>query len=265
MLTFLQKMFYPVGHYSFYNPFKQSQLAFLIQTNNLSREFDLSHHLPPERMFLLSDMDLYGQPIQNPVLSLALFLPIQVLFVASAICIQLRTLQMLKQEKSIHDGMMTTQARIHIFYWPLFVASITLTDNIYPVSALLPPMFCSVLKFCQQFCEFSFILYTFYAALLRYLCCLHTEKVNTIGRDKVITRVYWAFYLHVFFWTVFTIFTSFNLDHSPMINSCHGNYHAIFLMEKSPLHMMRRHSCALDTGTGNKCICITHYQNVGYN
>ena len=197
-------------------------------------------------------MDLYGQPLLNPIISLAVELPIQLVFAASAIFIQRRTLQMLKQEKSVNNTMMATQAKIHIIFWPLWVLAITFTENVQVsyISPLTTLISCSVLRFGLYFCMFSFMLYSFYAALLRYLCCVHTEKINKFGKDKLITVIYWIFYLHTLVWTLYTVFTSFNLDHLPLINACYGYYHNIFLMESTPLNMARRHFCALGTGQG---------------
>ena len=231
--------------YPFYNPYKTPNLSFLISTASSSSNDD---NRPHENAYSFSNVDLYGQPMQNPIISLALVLPIQLVFVASAIFIHTRTLQMLKQEKSVNNTMMITQAKIHILFWPLWVVSITANENIYPLSAFTTPMFCSVLRFCIYFCEFSFILYSFYASLLRYLCCLHTEKVNNFGRTRLITVVYWIFYLHTLLWTLYTIFTSFTLDHHSFINNCYGYYHTIFLMESTPLKMIARQFCVLEAG-----------------
>ena len=238
----------------FYNPYKKPYLAFLIQSNNTSTKSGSSNdddNLSYENIYLFSDVDLYGQPTQNPLISLALVLPVLTVFAASAIFIQTRTLQMLKQEKSVNNKMMVTQAKIHILFWPLWVVAITLNENIYPLSALTTPISCSVLSVCIYFCEISFILYSFYAALLRYLCCLHTEKVNKFRRNKLITVIYWMFYLHCLVWSLYTVLTSFNLDHLPLINNCYGYYHNVFLMESTPLNSVRRHFCALETGQGS--------------
>ena len=256
--------------YPFYNPYKKSHLAFLIQNNTISSESgslnDDDDNIPHENMYLFSDVDLYYQPLLNPIISLALVLPIQLVFVVSAIFIQIRTLQMLKQEKSVNNAMMVTQAKIHILYWPLGCVAIILTENIYPLAVITTPIFCSVFRFFLYFCMFSFILYSFYAALLRYLCCLHTNKVNEFGKDKLITIIYWVFYLHTFVWTLYTIFTSFSLDHLPFINNCYGDHHNIFLMESTPLNMARRHFCALDTGKGKstQLTCLNPCQNINY-
>ena len=241
--------------YPFYNPYSKPYLAFLIQSNNISTKFGSpndndDHNLPHENMYMFSDVDLYTQPVQNPIIAFALVLPIQLVFAASAIFIQIRTLQMLKQEKSVNNRMMVTQAKIHILFWPLWVVTLTLTENVYPLSGFTTPIFCTVLRFCLYFCLFSFILYSFYAALLRYLYCLHTKKVNKFGKSKLIKIIYWMFYLHTLAWTLYTNFTSFSLDHIPLINNCYGNYHDIFLMESSRLNMVRRHFCALETGQG---------------
>ena len=240
--------------YPFYNPYNKPYLAFLIQSNNISTETsstnndgDFSH----ENAYLFSDLDLYRQPVtQSPIVAFALVLPIQLVLAISAIFIQIRTLQMLKQEKGVNNTMMVTQAKIHIIFWPWYVVAITLSENIYDLSAFATPIFCFVLRFLLYFCLFSFILYSFYAALLRYLCCVHTQKVTKFGKDRLITIIYWAFYLHTFMWTLCTIFTSFSLDHLPLINNCYGHHHKIFLMEKTPLNMIGRHFCALESGQG---------------
>ena len=256
-------MSYSIHPYPFYNPYNKPSLAFLIQSNNISTKSgspnDVDNHLLHENMYMFSEINFFRQPLQNPIIAFALVLPLQLVFAVSAIFIQIRTLQMLKQEKSVNNSMMVTQAKIHIIFWPLWVVILTLTENLYPLSAFTTPIFCTVLRFCIYFGSFSFVLYSFYAALLRYLCCSHTEKVNKFGKDKLIKVIYWMFYLHTLLWTLYTNFTSFSLDHIPFINHCYGNYHDIFLMETNPLDMVRRHFCALETGKGKniRFICLS--------
>ena len=247
-------MFYSSRPYHFYNPYDKPYLAFLIQNNSGSTNSvppNQVDDVPPEEyMQIFSNMDLYAQPPNNPIITFALVLPIQLIFVASAIFIQSRTLQMLNQEKSINNKMMVTQAKIHILFWPLWVAAVTFTDTIYPIADLTSPILCFVLQFYIHFCGFSIILYSFYAALLRYLYCLHTTYVNMFGKSKLINIIYWIFYIHTLMWTLYTIFTDFNLDHIPVINKCYGHFDEVFLMESTPLDMVRRHFCALEATQG---------------
>ena len=145
---------------------------------------------------------------------------------------------------------MVTQAIIHIIFWPSIVIMNTLADNIYPLSAVFTASFCTVLSLYFYFCTFSMIFYSFYAAVLRYLCCCYTESVNDFGKGKLISLVYWTFYLHTFGWAFFTIVTQYNLDHVPLLNSCYGYQERIFLMESTRLNMARRHLCLLESING---------------
>ena len=157
---------------------------------------------------------------------------------------------MLKQENSVNNKLMTTQARIHIILWPTFVIVNTLADNIYPLSAVTTPAFCTIFRIFFYFCVLSMVLYSFYAALLRYLCCLHTERVDTFGKNRLIAIIYWTFYLHTLAWALYTILTSFNFDHIPLINSCYGHEVSAALMEQSYVDMIKRHFCTLQTVEG---------------
>ena len=234
-----------------HNPYNKPFLALLINDNDTSstksmRENvinnELNHNLIEENLGIFLFQELFTHTI-NPIISLGLIMPIQVILTVSAIFIQIRTLQMLKHEKSVNNRLMVTQARIHIMFWPSIVIIITLADNIYPLMSLTTPAGCTILSFFFYFCLFSMILYTFYAALIRYLCTVRTDKVNKFGKDSVIRLIYWTFYLHTTAWAVYTIFTSFNSDHIPLINSCYGHSDEVFLMEYSSLKMIQRHFC----------------------
>ena len=237
-----------------HNPYQDSSLVFLSYPWNTSND---SYHPDANSsdtsiMNLISLIEIGDQTI-HPAISLALILPIQFLFTTSAIFIQLRTLDMLKKENSVNNPLMVTQARIHIIFWPTIVIVNTLADNIYPLSAVFTSAFCTVLSLYFYFCTFSMILYSFYAAFLRYLCCCYSENVNNFGKGKLISLVYWTFYLHTFGWAFYTIVTRYNLDnldHIPLLNSCYGYQDRIFLMESSPLNMARRHLCLLESVNG---------------
>ena len=232
-----------------HNPYLKPYLAFLIDSENTSMKATMTS--PKERfrpdgmdkdVEIISIQELFTHTI-NPILSLGVIMPIQTLLTSSSIFIQMRTLQMLKQEKSVNNQLMVTQAWIHIIFWPSMVIINTLGDNIYPLMTLTTPMFCTILSFFFYFGFFSMILYTFYAALLRYLCTVRTERVNRFGKDGLIRLIYWIFYLHTSAWALYTILTSFNSDHTPLIYSCYGNADRVFMMENSPLKMVQRHLC----------------------
>ena len=248
-----EKMNFPSINKYLHNPYQGSDLVFLSQHWNTSNETSQQDKNSIDAimwdMNSISMIEISPDTL-NPILSLALILPIQLLFAISAIFIQLRTLEMLKKENSVNNSLMVTQARLHIIFWPSIVVFNTLIDNIYPVAAIVTPLFCTVLSFYFYFCVFSMILYSFYAAFLRYLCCCYTEKVNNFGKGRIIALIYWTFYLHTFAWALYTIVTQYNLDHIPLLNSCYGYQEEIFLMESTRLNMARRHLCLLESIDG---------------
>ena len=104
------------------------------------------------------------------------------------------------------------------------------------------------------------ILYTFYAALLRYLCTVRTAKVDKFGKDRLIRLIYWIFYFHTSTWAFYTILTSFNSDHIPLIYSCYGHADRVFLMEYSQLKMLQRHICGHGMDEGKQLVNISNTQ-----
>jgi hypothetical protein len=240
-----------------HNPYTLPYLAFLVERQNASSDpFSSSaintYHLSIEGFNILSSVELNTQTV-DPVISLALTTPIMLLLAASSIFIQVRTLQMLKRERSVNNSLMVTQAKIHIIFWPFIVIVNVLIENIYPLSAYTTTLFCTILSFILYLFMLSIILYSFYAAILRYLFCLHTERVEKFGKTKLITLTYWIFYLHTITWTLSIILTRFNLDHVPLINSCYGWQDQVYLLELDDgANMAKRHFCALSSGNGKK-------------
>ena len=112
------------------------------------------------------------------------------------------------------------------------------------------------------FCVLSMILYSFYAALLRYLCTVRTERVDQFGKDRLIRIIYCIFYLHTSVWALYTILTSFNTDHLPLINSCYGYADRVFMMEHSTLEMLQRHFCAHDMDEGRNIFHFDSYYHI---
>ena len=246
-----------------YNPYEKPQLWFFIQ-NNKSRDSN-EDLVGFNDGYWIEDFNLYGQPNRNPLISFLLVLPIQLVLTVLAIFIQARTCKMLKCEKGVNDMMMNSQAKIHILFWPFWTISIQLINIVYPLSALTSPLLCHFIRFFFYFGLISFSIYSFYAALLRYLICNQTDKIETFGKEKLIRYIHKLFYIHVTVWTLSTILTSFNLDHAPLINSCSGHYTDQFLMESSSIsNMMKRHFSALENNDG-KTTNLQYFYTVSLN
>ena len=240
----------------FHNPYDLPFLAFIPEQGNHSKytlpgsnKDELDENLYPT-IDILSSMELHSQTL--PTLeSFGIVLPIGLIFGSSACFIQSRTLAMLKQENSVNNKMMVTQAKMHMIFWPTLVLTTMLTDNIYPLTAYIPAEFCTVLSFFWEFCGMCIILYSFYAALLRYIFCLHTQKALKFGKEKLISLIYWVFYSHAFVWALYSKFIRFNMETIPILNKCYGWMDQVYLLElHSSTNMVKRHFCAFDSESG---------------
>ena len=80
-----------------YNPYEKPQLWFFIQ-NDKSRDSN-DDPVGVNDGCWIEDLDLYGQPSQDPLISFLFVLPIQLVLTVWAIFIQVRTCKLLKYEK----------------------------------------------------------------------------------------------------------------------------------------------------------------------
>ena len=236
-----------------YNPYEKPQLWFFIQ-NDKSRD-STDDPVGINDGYWIEDLDLYGQPSQDPLISFLFVFPIQLLLTFWAIFIQVRTCKMVKYEKSVNNMMMSSQAKMHILFWPFWTLSIQLINIVYPLSAITSPLLCHIIRFFFYFGVFSFFMYSYYAAFLRYLICNYTDKTEIFGKERLILYIHNFFYSHVILWTLNTIVYNldvFNLDHIPLMNSCSGHYTDQFLTESSSLsNMIKRQFSALGNDEGN--------------
>ena len=245
------KMFAQPNH--FYSPYNLPFLAFLPDQDNNSNYLNSPSNESDyiyQDVDIMSSVELHSQTL-NPLKSFGIILPIGLTFSTSSFFIQTRTLAMLKEENSVNNKLMVTQAKMHMVFWPTLVVATMLTDNIYPLTAYIPPEFCTILSFFWEYCGMCIILYSFYAALLRYIFCLHTQRALKFGKEKLIQIIYWTFYSHAFLWALYTKFIRFNLETIPLLNRCYGWMDRVYLMElHSSTNMVKRHFCAFDSENG---------------
>ena len=235
----------------FYDPYPFAYLPFLHAQKVISPHNDShinqNNDFFEEPVGIISHLELHTQT-ENPIITLGICFPVWFFFTITAIFIQIRTLDMLKQENSVNNKLMVTQAKLHIVFWPTMMIMIELTDNIYPLAAYTTPHFCTVMSLFVSFCSLCIILYSFYAALLRYLFCTYSEWVQKFGKEKLIRIVYWAFYIHGFTWAIGTKLLRLNLEAAPMINSCYGWADRVYLLElDDSANMMKRQFCGFDS------------------
>ena len=206
---------------------------------------------------LISDIDI--EPLMNdPITSFISLTTLGLILLPGVVFIQTRTLKMLKGETNINARMMTSQAKLHMIYWPSAIVLHALVDNIYPLSALTSHHFCTIMNMYNTFAKISMIIYSFYAAILRYLYLVQEEFVAKFGKTKIISVVFWVYYLHAFLWSlhvaVFTGHSSSVVFLNPFVSSCYGWKDRVFLLKQSSSDVVFRQLGVLVTERGKICM-----------
>ena len=243
----------PLSRY-LYNPYHLPYITFLDnQTpSNTVSQSEKEGNVLYKDLDLISDVDIEPQ-ISDPITSFIIVTTFCLIVLPSVILIQTRTLKMLKSENGINTRMMEAQAKLHMIYWPSAIFLHTLVDNIYPLSALTSHHFCTIMNMYMRFGMLSMILYSFYAAILRYLYLVQEEIVAKFGKTKVISVLFWVYYLHTFLWSLWTLYiivTGHFALTGRFFSRCYGSMDRVFLLEVSYPDVRLRQHGAVVTGSG---------------
>ena len=208
---------------------------------------------------LISDIDIETQ-MNDPITSFVILTTFGSILLPGVLLIQTRTLKMLKGENSINTRMMASQAKLHMIFWPSAIFLHALVDNIYPLSALTSHHFCTIVNMCFRFAMISMIIYSLYAAILRYLYLVQEEFVAKFGKTEIISVVFWVYYLHAFLWSlhvaVFTGHSSSVVFLNPFVSSCYGWKDRVFLLQESSSDVLLRQLGVLKTERGRICMNV---------
>ena len=234
-----------------YNPYSLPHIYFLDnqnQSNTLSIP-EKENNILNKDLNLISDVDIEPQ-MNDPITSFIIISIYGIILLPSVILIQTRTLKMLKSDNSIDTRMMKSQARLHMIFWPSAIFLHALVDNIYPLSALTSTYFCTTMNMYITFAMISMILYSLYAAILRYLYLVQEKIVAKFGKTKTISVVFWVYYLHTIIWSLYILLTGHYAFTYPWISSCYGWKDRVFLLEVSSSDVLLRQLGVLVTGSG---------------
>ena len=234
-----------------YNPYLLPYVAFLDKSNQPNAIFvdEDEKSVSYEDLDLITDVHVEGQ-LNEPISTLTILIAFSLVLVPSVMFIQMRTLTMLKSENAINSRMMVTQAKLHMIFWPSCIILYAMTDIIYPLSAVVSPHFCTIINMYMCFGMISIILYSLYAALLRYLYLVQDEMVKEFGKTQTICLMYWMFYIHTFIWSVYCGLVVSSGGGYHWVSSCHGWKDQVFLLEETKMDAVLRQIRVLDSRNG---------------
>ena len=256
----------PIETTYFYHPYSLPYVAFVDQQapSNFVSSTGKQNSVSYNNLDLITEVDIQSQ-INDPITSISIIITLGSLLVASVILIQMKTLEMLRLEHTINTRMMVTQAKLHMVFWPSSLILYALTDNIYPLSALTSPVFCTYMYAYLAFGFTAMILFSFYAALVRYLCLVQGEILEKFGKTKIISLIYWMYYAQTFIWTLYCVFTDPTGGRFPWVSSCYGWKDRVFLLEPSTYDALLRQAGLLETHNGKELLYFILYYSRWYN
>ena len=158
-----------------YHPFKDSYFGIF-----------LKDHTSPENTtgFVVDNIDLYYQPVQDPVIGIIFFF-LKLSLVIIGEFINIKVLIMMKKENGIVKDVAKLFTVTQMIVWPFNLLFITSTDFIYPLNEVIGQWYCTFGWFFYYLCFTIMAFHSFIVALMRYFFIVHEEKVEAYGKQKV--------------------------------------------------------------------------------
>ena len=205
---------------TFYNPFKESALRFY------SRNDDFQNY---SYFNTIDDIDLYQQPVEEPITAVTFFAVRCVLVILAEIC-NFRVLYIMKKDNSILTDITKLQACTIMTVIPIRLIFVTLTDFIHPLMDVSGKWVCVTYWFLESFAVQIVVSHSLAVALLRYIFIVHDKSVVGFGKEKL-KALFWYLAIGVPFLTTLWVATDLqDVLPSNHINRCNGNDHKMFLM-----------------------------------
>ena len=201
-----------------YHPFVNKSLAFLI---NSKRGTSLDE--------ILTDVDLYWQPVPDPKYGLAIIV-INVIAIIAGCFVHYHLWQMLKREANLVSNILKAYVVFQLIIWPFSTGIISATSFIYPLCEITGSWLCEFTYFLM-FPSIYFI--SFQAtviATMRYFFIVHHERVVEFGKQRTQNLFQWILGIVPIVMTIWLYFGSEDTDLTKVmvINRCRGSYDKIF-------------------------------------
>ena len=222
-----------------YHPFTKSSLGFL--QNERALEGNLSEE---ENGFQIDDINLYYQPVQEPIVGFAFFV-LRTFMVGMGEYIHLKVFKLMKEENGLINDVARMFTIIQMFYWPFWLIFSTTTDFIHPLKDVIGEWYCFMGWFIHWSCWTYISFHSFIVSVMRYIFIVHNSKVEAYGGDKA-KKIF--FFLSIAIPVFLVIWGIIELPDRPVdpmsfINKCYGKHHKKFLIETSSMDVAKSGLC----------------------
>ena len=191
---------------------------------------------------ILEDVDLYYQPVPNPFVA-GTFSVIMVLILIMGYYLNIELYLMLKNEDTILKNVSKAYVFAQMIFMPTAIISICLTNFVHNLPPAISKFICPVAWFLFYFCYNMISFHSFVSATMRYLFIVHTDKVNSYGKQRVKNVFLIASILIPLLITVWKAMDGSELDPMSFFNKCYGKHHKLFLVEISTAKVFKKNFC----------------------
>ena len=219
-----------------YHPF--TNLSFGVYLNNLVDDDSAVGGI-------IEDINLYYQPVQNPLIAVV-FLAIKLVLLVIAEYLQVKVYKLMKKESGIIKNITQLLVCTQMVFWPFLLFFATSIDFIHPMNKVLGAWFCYGGAFLFRFLGYIISFHSFLSALMRYVFVLHQGVTKKHGKKRVKDFFFLLSILVPLFMAVWQMVDGPDLDGMSFINKCHGKHHRVFLVDTSTLNVAKRNFCAFE-------------------
>lgn len=222
----------------FYRPFLQTSIGFFNQSlfDSSSQSFSSVN--------ILSDINLYYQPLQQPIVGI-IYLILRIIIIIAGEFLQIQVLKLLKRESSLVEEILKVFLYVQMVYWPLFVLFHTSTDFIHPLQEVFGSWYCIVGTFIIGYGMTLIIFHSFVVGLMRYTFIVHDEWVANFGKERAKRIFLWICILVPLIAVLWRRFGGQYVSAISSFNKCNGRHHLAFMIEDT-----------VDSSTAKKNFCF---------
>jgi hypothetical protein len=195
--------------------------------------------------FILEEINLYHQPMPDPIYASIFFL-VMAIEVIAGLYLHKKVLVLLKKENGIVKNVTKTFVFTQMLVWPLGVFMITITNFIHPLQDIFGKWFCFTSWIFLYFSMNLIFSHSFIVAMMRYFFIVHSKKVNVMGKEKVKKLFHLFSILLPTLVTLGQITKSTDGQSISFVNKCYGKHHKTFLIETSTSNVFKKNFCEIN-------------------
>jgi len=224
----------------FYHPFENTSFGVQISDNSFWGHDDKGTNI-------IDEVNLYYQPVQNPVVGILFFL-IRLPLVILGVSLNLKVLDLIKKESGIANDVTKLTSIVAIILGPFWLLFTTSTDLMNPLNEIIGDWYCNFGWFMIYFCWNIASLNSLIIAMMRYCFIVHSDTFARGDNKRKAKRCFLIISVLIpLMMVVWSGVEGSELDMMSFINKCYGKHHKTFLIETSTLDVMQRNFCAFDS------------------